>query len=94
MTWNFYEDMQLRFGASQTIGRPQFRELVHPGRPVLVQPLHVSLAGILFEVAEKTANGEERRFQVMRHGIGKAFEFGIFVFKFFDQFLAFSKFLL
>ncbi len=26
-TWNFYEDMQLRVGASQTIGRPQFREL-------------------------------------------------------------------
>jgi len=27
VTWNFAEDMQLRFGASQTIGRPQFREL-------------------------------------------------------------------
>lgn len=27
VTWNFYEDMQLRFGASKTIGRPQFREL-------------------------------------------------------------------
>ena len=27
LTWNFAEDMQLRFGASQTIGRPQFREL-------------------------------------------------------------------
>ncbi len=27
MTWNFAEDMQLRVGASQTIGRPQFREL-------------------------------------------------------------------
>jgi outer membrane receptor protein involved in Fe transport len=27
VTWNFYEDMQLRIGASQTIGRPQFREL-------------------------------------------------------------------
>ncbi|MFZ9709406.1 MAG: TonB-dependent receptor domain-containing protein [Steroidobacteraceae bacterium] len=27
LTWNFYEDMQLRFGASKTIGRPQFREL-------------------------------------------------------------------
>lgn len=26
-TWNFYEDMQLRLGASKTIGRPQFREL-------------------------------------------------------------------
>ena len=26
-TWNFAEDMQLRVGASQTIGRPQFREL-------------------------------------------------------------------
>lgn len=26
-TWNFAEDMQLRLGASQTIGRPQFREL-------------------------------------------------------------------
>lgn len=26
-TWNFYEDMQFRIGASQTIGRPQFREL-------------------------------------------------------------------
>ena len=26
-TWNFAEDMQLRFGASKTIGRPQFREL-------------------------------------------------------------------
>ena len=26
-TWNFAEDQQLRFGASQTIGRPQFREL-------------------------------------------------------------------
>jgi outer membrane receptor protein involved in Fe transport len=27
LTWNFYEDMQLRLGASQTIARPQFREL-------------------------------------------------------------------
>ncbi len=27
VTWNFYEDMQLRFGFSKTIGRPQFREL-------------------------------------------------------------------
>lgn len=27
LTWNFYENMQARFGASQTIGRPQFREL-------------------------------------------------------------------
>lgn len=26
-TWNFTEDQQLRFGASKTIGRPQFREL-------------------------------------------------------------------
>ena len=26
-TWNFAEDQQLRFGVSQTIGRPQFREL-------------------------------------------------------------------
>ena len=26
-TWNFAEDQQLRLGASQTIGRPQFREL-------------------------------------------------------------------
>ncbi|MDP3801830.1 TonB-dependent receptor domain-containing protein [Brevundimonas sp.] len=26
-TWNFAEDEQLRLGASQTIGRPQFREL-------------------------------------------------------------------
>jgi outer membrane receptor protein involved in Fe transport len=27
VTWNFYEDMQLRFGYSETIARPQFREL-------------------------------------------------------------------
>lgn len=27
ITWNFAEDQQLRFGASQSIGRPQFREL-------------------------------------------------------------------
>ena len=27
ITWNFAENMQARFGASQTIGRPQFREL-------------------------------------------------------------------
>lgn len=27
LTWNFAEDMQLRFGASKTLGRPQFREL-------------------------------------------------------------------
>lgn len=27
ITWNFAEDMQLRLGASKTIGRPQFREL-------------------------------------------------------------------
>lgn len=27
VTWNFAENMQLRFGASQTIARPQFREL-------------------------------------------------------------------
>lgn len=27
ITWNFAEDMQLRFGASKTLGRPQFREL-------------------------------------------------------------------
>jgi outer membrane receptor protein involved in Fe transport len=27
VTWNFREDMQLRFGASKTIARPQFREL-------------------------------------------------------------------
>jgi TonB-dependent receptor len=27
ITWNFAEDMQLRFGASKTIARPQFREL-------------------------------------------------------------------
>mgnify|MGYP006141993827 FL=1 len=27
VTWNFREDMQLRFGASRTIARPQFREL-------------------------------------------------------------------
>ncbi|MBC2777160.1 TonB-dependent receptor domain-containing protein [Parasphingopyxis marina] len=30
LTWNFAEDMQLRFGASKTIGRPQFRELAAP----------------------------------------------------------------
>ena len=27
VTWNFYEDMQLRFAVSKTIARPQFREL-------------------------------------------------------------------
>lgn len=27
LTWNFAEDQQLRFGASKSIGRPQFREL-------------------------------------------------------------------
>ncbi|MFA7261696.1 MAG: TonB-dependent receptor [Caulobacter sp.] len=27
LTWNFYEDMQFRLGASKTIARPQFREL-------------------------------------------------------------------
>jgi outer membrane receptor protein involved in Fe transport len=27
VTWNFYEDMQLRLSASKTIARPQFREL-------------------------------------------------------------------
>jgi outer membrane receptor protein involved in Fe transport len=27
LTWNFADDMQLRFGASKTIARPQFREL-------------------------------------------------------------------
>jgi outer membrane receptor protein involved in Fe transport len=27
VTWNFAEDQQLRFGVSQSIGRPQFREL-------------------------------------------------------------------
>jgi len=27
VTWNFAEDLQLRVGASKTIGRPQFREL-------------------------------------------------------------------
>ncbi len=27
VTWNFYDDMQLRVGASKTIGRPQFREM-------------------------------------------------------------------
>jgi outer membrane receptor protein involved in Fe transport len=27
ITWNFAEDMQVRFGASKTIARPQFREL-------------------------------------------------------------------
>lgn len=27
VTWNFMDDMQVRLGASQTIGRPQFREL-------------------------------------------------------------------
>jgi len=27
VTWNFHEDMQLRLGASKTVGRPQFREL-------------------------------------------------------------------
>ncbi|MDZ4762242.1 MAG: TonB-dependent receptor plug domain-containing protein [Alphaproteobacteria bacterium] len=27
VTWNFLEDMQIRIGASRTIGRPQFREL-------------------------------------------------------------------
>ncbi|WP_343684397.1 TonB-dependent receptor [Asticcacaulis sp.] len=30
VTWNFKDDMQLRFGASKTIGRPQFRELAEP----------------------------------------------------------------
>ncbi len=30
VTWNFAEDMQFRLGASQTIGRPQFRELALP----------------------------------------------------------------
>jgi hypothetical protein len=30
VTWNFAEDMQLRFGGSKTIGRPQFRELALP----------------------------------------------------------------
>ncbi|NNC71453.1 MAG: TonB-dependent receptor, partial [Sphingomonadaceae bacterium] len=30
ITWNFAEDMQLRIGASRTIGRPQFRELAPP----------------------------------------------------------------
>ncbi|QLC24828.1 TonB-dependent receptor [Parasphingopyxis algicola] len=30
LTWNFAEDMQLRLGASRTIGRPQFRELAAP----------------------------------------------------------------
>jgi len=27
LTWNFAENMQVRMGASQTIGRPQFREI-------------------------------------------------------------------
>jgi outer membrane receptor protein involved in Fe transport len=27
VTWNFFEDMQVRFGVSRTIARPQFREL-------------------------------------------------------------------
>ncbi len=27
LTWNFFEDMQLRFAASKTLARPQFREL-------------------------------------------------------------------
>jgi outer membrane receptor protein involved in Fe transport len=27
VTWNFYEDMQLRLAASKTLARPQFREL-------------------------------------------------------------------
>ncbi|WP_164115718.1 TonB-dependent receptor [Sphingorhabdus sp. Alg239-R122] len=30
VTWNFVEDMQLRFNASKTIARPQFRELARP----------------------------------------------------------------
>lgn len=30
VTWNFKDDMQLRLGASKTIGRPQFRELAEP----------------------------------------------------------------
>jgi outer membrane receptor protein involved in Fe transport len=30
LTWNFKDDMQLRLGASKTIGRPQFRELAEP----------------------------------------------------------------
>lgn len=29
VTWNFYEDMQLRLGYSHTIARPQFRELAY-----------------------------------------------------------------
>lgn len=48
VTWNFYEDMQLRVGASMTIARPQFRELapqtyldpdtdrIYTGNPYLV----------------------------------------------------------
>jgi len=48
VTWNFAEDMQLRLGYSQTIGRPQFRELaltpyldpesdrIYQGNPTLV----------------------------------------------------------
>lgn len=31
LTWNFAEDLQLRLGASKTIGRPQFRELAPQG---------------------------------------------------------------
>jgi outer membrane receptor protein involved in Fe transport len=50
VTWNFAEDMQARIGASQTIGRPQFREIaptdfIDPdtdrrfiGNPFLINP--------------------------------------------------------
>src|SRR3546814_21054285 len=48
LTWNFADNQQLRFAASQTIARPQFSELAPPqylaldnDRPVLGNPFLV-----------------------------------------------------
>jgi hypothetical protein len=54
----------------------------------LLKFLKVSVASILLEVAEKSCDGDERRFQVVRYRVGESFQFGVFGFQFCNQFFA------
>ena len=83
VTWNFYEDMQLRFGASKTIARPQFRELapqtyldpdsdkVYIGNPYLVDSELLNLDARYEWYFDK---GQSFTFGVFYKGIDKPVE--------------------
>jgi len=54
------------------------RRSVHVGQ-ILLDPLLVRTGHILLQVAEEGFQRHQRAFQVVRHGVGEAFQFGVFL---------------